>query len=271
MASLTDRDFRQRLAKLSGACCGEDSYSVSENDEQLVIAIADGVGGWRKRGVDPAKFSRCIMDQVGKLVGDAAKLSGVLLKTEDLLAKAFSGLVQVYRDGKGEPFGSSTVCIVSLQKRQGILEVCNLGDSGAIVIRDGAIIYRSVVQQTRFNAPYQTTLRPNGEVNDMTPMASRDRLHVQPGDMVLLATDGLWDNVWERDLLETVASGMAGLSRKEGGLSVLAKDLVMQARAAAAAEDDSPFAVESRKHDKPHTGGKPDDITVLVAVVEEQS
>lgn len=34
---------------------GEDAYLVT--DDYAVIAVADGVGGWNKKGVDPALFS----------------------------------------------------------------------------------------------------------------------------------------------------------------------------------------------------------------------
>ena len=34
---------------------GEDAYFVSADDS--VVGMADGVGGWNKKGVDPALFS----------------------------------------------------------------------------------------------------------------------------------------------------------------------------------------------------------------------
>ena len=42
-------------------CCGEDSFAIVENEYQLVLAVADGVGGWRSKGIDPSQFSRGLM------------------------------------------------------------------------------------------------------------------------------------------------------------------------------------------------------------------
>ncbi len=267
---MTEKEFADRLRKLNGKCCGEDSYVIAENRDQIVLAIADGVGGWRKRGIDPSKFSRCLMDQVKELVNDGSKrLKDVLIESDQVLQRAFHELVQVYRKKQGEPFGSSTAVIVSLKKQEGLLDVSNLGDSGVMVVRDGSIIFKSVIQQTRFNAPYQATLRPNGEINDMTPMADKTQLSIQDGDIILVATDGLWDNVWEKDILQALRP-IEGISLTKDMIDAAARDFVMLARDAAGSEKDCPFAVESQKNGKPYTGGKPDDITVIVAVVVDR-
>jgi len=246
---------------------------VAENDDQMVIAIADGVGGWRKRGVDPAKFSRCLMDQTHLIVSKATEnLGEVLLASDAILRSAFYALVQVYLTKRGEPFGSSTACILSLQKRTGQLDVANLGDSGMMLVREGRVVFRTESQQTRFNAPYQTTLRPTGDVDDMTHMAERTLVPVQDGDIILLATDGLWDNLWERDLLDSLVSSLDNTKNnadRKAVLDRLTRDVVMRAREAARSEKDSPFAVEAKKAGKSYSGGKPDDITCLLAVVHD--
>jgi protein phosphatase PTC7 len=252
----------KHLGALDGCSCGEDSFAVGQNDFQLVLAVADGVGGWRKRGIDPARFSRCLMEHVARLVGaerDAA------LPAREILSRAFYGLVERYLTRTGEPpFGSSTACVVALGRGDGQLDVANLGDSGLLLIRDGAVSFRTEAQQTRFNAPYQATLRPNGDVDDMTPLAAVTRLAVQPGDVLVLGTDGLWDNLWERDIVDLVGRAATDAAPALGSL---AKALVERARRAAEGPDDTPFAVEARKYGKTYAGGKPDDITALIAVV----
>lgn len=257
---LSPDEFMKRIRRLDGNCCGEDSYSIAENDYQMVIAVADGVGGWRKKGIDPARFSRCLMAQATKAVELCDEEP---LQPKEILRRAFYGLIDKYLRREGDPpFGSSTACIVSLGRGTGELEVANLGDSGVMVIREGGVLFRSESQQTRFNAPYQATLRPNGDVDDMTPMAAESTLPVQPGDIIVLGTDGLWDNLWEADVKNFVADRAYG-----SNLGVLAKDLVMRARKASESPEDSPFAAEARKAGKSYSGGKPDDITAIIAVV----
>ena len=40
---------------------GEDAYYVSEN----LMAVADGVGGWADKGVDPGFYSRELCSLIG--------------------------------------------------------------------------------------------------------------------------------------------------------------------------------------------------------------
>lgn len=58
-------EFYQKSSKFESAVCniphdekkfkgGEDAYAISPN----LIAVADGVGGWADRGVDPGLFSK---------------------------------------------------------------------------------------------------------------------------------------------------------------------------------------------------------------------
>ena len=39
---------------------GEDAWYNSD----FILAVADGVGGWNRHGVDPAKFSRKLMTNI---------------------------------------------------------------------------------------------------------------------------------------------------------------------------------------------------------------
>ena len=56
--------------------------------------------------------------------------------------------------------GSSTACIVALDKNKQSLHTANLGDSGFLVVRKGDIVHRSIEQQHAFNTPYQLAIPP---------------------------------------------------------------------------------------------------------------
>lgn len=58
--------------------------------------------------------------------------------------------------------GSSTACIVVLDRRSHRLHTCNLGDSGFLVVRGGEVVHRSNEQQHYFNTPFQLSIAPPG-------------------------------------------------------------------------------------------------------------
>lgn len=294
--------------------CGEDAFAIVENDHQLVLAVADGVGSWRSKGIDPARFSRALMAGVeatvrgeieaGKGRGGPSALMGRLLMSSSaeappeetlppgtILKAAFWRLLRSYFRGADRPFGSSTACIVSLERATGALSTCNLGDSGYLVLRMGggdqtsetrhasgaiSVVARSISQQHRFNAPFQLMLTPEGDVNDCCQMAAIDRVELQDGDLVIVASDGLWDNLFEEsDILPLVRDAQVTRRGNDSPGSAinsqrLAHTLVERARMASEREDyESPFAVEARRHGLRRLGGKVDDITVVVGCVIE--
>lgn len=58
--------------------------------------------------------------------------------------------------------GSSTACIVVLDRQSHRLHTCNLGDSGFLVVRGGEVVHRSDEQQHYFNTPFQLSIAPPG-------------------------------------------------------------------------------------------------------------
>ena len=47
---------------------GEDAMLVSDN--QKLIMVADGVGGWTAKDIDPGKFSKFLAKSVGKIYNE---------------------------------------------------------------------------------------------------------------------------------------------------------------------------------------------------------
>lgn len=58
--------------------------------------------------------------------------------------------------------GSSTACIVILDRQSHRLHTANLGDSGFLVVRGGEVVHRSDEQQHYFNTPFQLSIAPPG-------------------------------------------------------------------------------------------------------------
>jgi protein phosphatase PTC7 len=221
---------------------GEDAYFLS--DDMKIMGVADGVGGWGDIGVDPALYSRSLM-QGAKLSVESPLSSR---DPVDIMSEAyqFSSYVQ----------GSSTCCVLVLD---GIhISAANLGDSGFMVIRGLEIIFRTKEQQHSFNFPYQIG---TGSA-DKPQHSQRINIEVQPGDLIIVGSDGLWDNLFDDDIIEVVANApsdpatIAQLIARQAHIVANDKDII------------SPFSKSARSNGYPlATGGKLDDITVLVGRV----
>lgn len=270
--------------------CGEDSFAVAENDYEVVLAIADGVGGWRSKGVDPSVFSQTLMYHTGEI---SKSPSDEFMQDENrpktLIHDAYWKLVEDFQSGKKKPFGSSTACVVMINRETGQLKFGNLGDSGFVLLSpvdtvEGLgtkyrIKFKSESQTHRFNTPYQITLAPpNGRLSDTSGLTATDastgspqKLGVESGDIVLVMTDGVLDNIFDDELEEIVSTSVTIHSRKRNPSEVpklVAQDVAFKARQFSEnSQRESPFTVEARKHGLNHLGGKEDDITVVAAII----
>ena len=127
-------------------------------------------------------------------------------------------------------YGSSTVWVSTLQNDT--IKVANLGDSGFMLIRynkvaeQSKIIAYSQEKQHAFNTPYQVTKIPkdtsilgkeyqrlsahNANLfwNDDPSLADIYSTNVVPGDILILATDGLYDNLFFDDILDIINTFM---------------------------------------------------------------
>lgn len=56
--------------------------------------------------------------------------------------------------------GSSTACVVVLNRETSMVYTANIGDSGFVIVRQGQVVHRSEEQQHYFNTPFQLSLPP---------------------------------------------------------------------------------------------------------------
>jgi len=239
---------------------GDDACFIQRHKNIHVAGVADGVGGWRKYGIDPSEFSRRLMKICSELV-----LKGEFEPSspQDLIARAFRVLSLPPR-----PIGSSTACVVVLHHN--VLYTANLGDSGFLVMRKGKIIYKSKEQTHYFNAPFQLSLPPEsvlnqGYISDSPEKAELDRIEVESGDLVVLATDGLWDNVSDQiieDHLSILSTGNEDVQLACNALALTARRLAFDSCHV------SPFALKASQHGLDCPGGKPDDITLVLILIK---
>ncbi|XP_021905368.1 probable protein phosphatase 2C 80 [Carica papaya] len=225
---------------------GDDAHFVSHTHQ--TVGVADGVGGWSKIGVDAGNFARELMMNAHGEVE-----SSEVVDPRKVLNEAFL---------KTKAEGSSTACVLTLKDSS--LIAVNVGDSGFMVLREKKLMYRSPPQQHRFNYPYQLG---KSEKSDRPQSALHIEVGVMAGDVVIVGTDGLWDNIHPTQI-EYI------LMRAGDDESCCAPKEIAERIGAVAffnsrnKDYDSPFAIASRKAGRNHKGGKKDDITVLVAFVK---
>ena len=292
---------------------GQDAFFVSRlgaDPSDVALGVADGVGGWSESGVDSADVSHALCTYMAAKAHDG--------KSPPLTARQLmtQGYEAVCHDPKIVAGG--TTATVALLKKGGILEVANLGDSGYILLRLNGVHAASVPQIHAFNTPYQLSVVPpsvlrrasmfgGGPLMDQPRDAEVTHHDLRHGDVLILASDGVWDNLFTTNILQivsrvmqekgawTTSSADAGvevakdlkaitkvpdhqtsLPKKPQELvalqSVLATEIVAAAKSASMNKNhESPFVKEVRKyypHDS-YSGGKVDDICVVVAVVSE--
>ncbi|ELT91716.1 hypothetical protein CAPTEDRAFT_166817 [Capitella teleta] len=243
---------------------GDDSCFSASQKLADVVGVADGVGGWREYGIDPSLFPRSLMDTCERLVqrGHFSPSS-----PKDVICQSYQELL----DNKTHLLGSSTVCVVALHREEKKLYSANLGDSGFMVIRSGEVVHRSEEQQHYFNTPFQLSVAPpvlQGSVlNDSPQVADSTMFDVLDGDVILLGTDGLFDNLSDDMILHHIRRLK---DHKSESVQNVANGLVKDAHRKGFDPDyNSPFAQHAADNGFHFEGGKPDDVTVILSKVTE--
>ncbi|KKY24126.1 putative 5-azacytidine resistance protein azr1 [Phaeomoniella chlamydospora] len=289
---------------------GQDAFfiaKVGEEDEQLAFGIADGVGGWTSSGVDPADFAHGLCSYMAVSALRAEHVD----TPRNLLQKGYN---DVHQD-RSIPAGGSTACI-AIASTKGFVQIANLGDSGFLHLRRGAVHDLSSPQLHSFNTPYQLSVIPQhlivqsaifggAPLSDQPSHADQFKQQLQHGDVLVLASDGVWDNLNAQDVLdivcremqkygawtETISEGIvvseeAATLVKPGSVGgkhiasrtlqgVLAGAIAGEAKIASMNNKrDGPFAKEVQRYfpNENWHGGKVDDISVLVLIsIQEQN
>ena len=258
---------------------GEDASFVGADG--LSVGVADGVGGWAEQGVDAGIYARLLMSnaqvnaeattaaQSAALAAEAPEApatpgrdeepeeGGIEMSRADVLAPL---KVLVSAHAATQVQGSSTALVLLLRKST--LHGANLGDSGFMILRAGRILFKSQPQQHAFNFPFQIGSGPSDPPN----AAQLYALPVEAGDVIVCGTDGLWDNLHDAEVAALVRSELAAGRGAAGAAQRIADAAHIRG---ADPRADTPFSRGAMAARVPFRGGKMDDCTVVVSIVQE--
>ncbi|EJF65839.1 protein serine/threonine phosphatase 2C [Dichomitus squalens] len=291
----------------AGKHIGEDFFYIQDMREGsgVSLGVADGVGGWVESGIDPSLFSQALMYHAHRYskvawpgepevdpmqeYEEREQVEGWELSPVECLESAYGGVLRE----RYVVAGSSTACILTLNASTGMLRAANLGDSGFLIIRGSQVIYQQRSQTHFFNCPKQLSKLPVAQkrfsraVVDHPKDADLCELKLRHGDLIIAYTDGLSDNVFPSEMVAIcgLVARQFQLNRRtitpvgemefEGSaedqeVQAMAERIVDYARICMAnTKRVSPFERAAAREGMYFRGGKVDDVTVLVTMVQE--
>jgi len=176
---------------------GEDAHFavVSEDLSTAVLGVADGVGGYAERGVDSGDYARVLCLAAADCVASETTLS----------------LREVLRDAHetAQLPGAATACFARLHGDY--VEGVVIGDAGARVIRNNEVLLSTSAQYHAFDQPYQLAHAPPSGKPDTPDDTSTFELDgLDENDVVIVASDGLFDNVFDSEIASVIESAQFG-------------------------------------------------------------
>ena len=225
---------------------GEDALFTAGRN----FGVFDGVSGAEKEDGVPL-YSVTLAQQMRQKVGrNAVDIEEI---TEKMLEAA------EYADVSAT--GASTGLVASIGE-DSFLRVLNVGDCTLVVIRDNQIVSRSKEISHFFDCPYQLSIDSPDRPIDGTIL----QVEVIPGDIIVAGSDGVFDNINDELLIETINGGTVKAP-------IICKNIVNTARKISLDPvAPTPYArLASRKgytDFRNGLGGKLDDISCIVAKVK---
>lgn len=222
-------------------------------DDVFLYAVADGMGGHECGEVASQMAVETLCRVAHERVGTATQLAAEAL--ENILDEAFqtaNNTIKEHSEQMGNDMGTTLVTAMVLENRSAL--VANVGDSRGYLMRRGTLhqitrdhsLVARMVEQHRIT-PEEARNHPHSNILLRTVGTERNveidifRVELEPGDRMLLCSDGLWGEV-EDDEIEAL------LNRYEDP-RVLCRELIRSA----------------------HQGGGRDNVTVVIVQIPEDA
>ncbi len=228
---------------------GDDAWFIT-NSVISAFGVADGVGSWRVQGINAGHCAREIMKFSREHFIDGGQTPYESLEIAE---------------SKSKKLGSTTALVAYYHEGLKLLDVSQVGDCNLIVIRGQYVVHQTHSQVRYHDAPYQI----GKSSNDTMMFHSKEyTFELKVGDVIVAGSDGLWDNMFPTQVSQIINnSGLRSAKQLANVVGTVAYELSKDQNMW------SPFAqnaYEDRKiyDTKDWKGGKTDDITLVVAVVE---
>ncbi|KAN0128056.1 Protein phosphatase 2C (PP2C)-like domain containing protein [Lactarius tabidus] len=209
---------------------------------------------------------------------------------EPLLTGSSTALLAVLDSADSHAPAPEVSVVPEAHAHDAVIRIAHLGDCMGMLVRGDGVVWRSEEMWWRFNTPLQ--LGPRSST--LPSSAQVFTIPVHADDILILASDGLSDNLWDEDVLDEVArfrrTFLASSSTTSSQLprrtlaGMLSEALCSRARTVSQRrckspladelattpldpDEDIPFARRAREAGRTFSGGKSDDISVLVAVI----
>lgn len=201
------------LSRQGGRPYNEDVCGHWHDDRYVACLVSDGAGGHGGGDVAAATARSSILS------GYAAHPSLEPMALQQLVQQANLDIVARQAEGGALAAMRATIVFAVIDCEQNHLIWTHSGDSRAYLYRNSTVVARttdhSLVQQmvsggmldeegARLHPQRNMLLSALGSVDEPPEIAISDRMTLQPGDAVLLCSDGVWEPLGDECLRETL-------------------------------------------------------------------
>ena len=186
---------------------GEDAFAIDKKGPYLLLVVADGIGGWKsKYGYSAGKFTHALVSEINDFF-----LSGIQ-DPETLVEEAIQNI--------NIP-GACTMIMVVINKFNNVAYSYQVGDADYLLLSGegkiksrGTPLFRApkkpVYGALGLNSPFRIA-REHMTLEVDIDEAVTKKLEIEEGDTLILASDGLWDNLFIHEIISCVEGDDADL------------------------------------------------------------
>lgn len=195
-------------SNIGGRSENEDTTLLKQTDGFTLAAVADGLGGHGGGKIASQSAIESLLEQEERLKSmEEDALRAVCARVNEAVLARQTAQVRM-----------KTTLALALISEEAIA-LLHIGDSRVYLFREGKIAYQSQdhsvsqlavltgaikPEQIRFHEDRNKVLRSLGSESNATPDIRLLREPLQPGDAILLCTDGFWEYVSEKEMLSTL-------------------------------------------------------------------